>query len=56
MKAAKKVHRMKLMFKKEDNSGAVRNGERNLPLSNKFDLTWHDHCITPEFFKKLQPY
>ena len=45
-----------LKYFEEDADGAVRNGERLLPLSPLYDLTWHDTAITIDFFSKLHPY
>lgn len=55
-KVAHKVLQWHLCYKREDDVGAVRYGQRNLKLSPVYDLTWHDTAVQPEFFSKLLPY
>jgi hypothetical protein len=48
-KVAAKHMGMKLISRKEDDSGAIRR-DGNKQLSREFDITWHDLLIKPEFF------
>lgn len=58
-KTAKMVCGFKLVEIAEDNEGSIWRRKRRLSgnkLSQKWDITWHDLPITPDFFAKLEPY
>lgn len=55
-KVARKICNWRLVYKEEDDTGAVVNGLRGQKLSPIYDLSWHDLSVTPEFFSKLLPY
>lgn len=48
-KVAAKHLGMKLVSRKEDDSGAVRRDGKK-QLSREYDITWHDLLVSPEFF------
>jgi hypothetical protein len=55
-KVAKKVCNWRLKSYEEDCNGAIIKGECGKPLSNAYDLTWHDTGVTQDFFSKLHPW
>ena len=56
-KVGKKVMDFKCIELQEDHEGAVnRHGEGGQKLSGRWDLSWHDLGITPDFLSKMQSY
>ena len=55
-KVAKKVMNYRLKEIEEDHDGGVHKGVGGGKLSTKWDITWHDLAISPDFMTKMQPY
>ena len=54
-KTAQKVCGFKCIETAEDHEGSIRKGQGGGKLSLKWDITWHDLAITPDFFSKMEP-
>ncbi len=54
-KVARKELNWRLMYFEESHEGGVTNGEVG-KLQDKFDVTWHDLSVTPDFIARLHPW
>ena len=41
---------------KEDHEGAIVKGVGGQKLNRKWDVSWHDLAISPDFMAKMEPY
>lgn len=55
-KVARKVLNFKTKEYKEDHDGGIHKGVGGGKLSSKWDITWHDLAISPDFMAKMEPF
>lgn len=53
---SRKVNNFKLKEIEEDHDGGVVKGSNGGKLSAKWDISWHDLAITPDFMTKMHSY
>ena len=55
-KVARKVLNFRVKEYKEDHEGGIIKGVGGQKLSRKWDVSWHDLPISPDFMAKMEPY